>query len=116
MQLAFGETISLDMYRVFYQLLSTGVVWLGILLLIFTSLLPDLVFMLIGRQFYPSETQKVQVTMKRACFVCRCRPERATIPDLSPKTQHGLCASQGVSFLFFSVLSVIIVSVFAYEA
>ncbi|XP_074634074.1 phospholipid-transporting ATPase IF-like isoform X2 [Acropora palmata] len=59
-QLAFGETISLDMYGVFYQLLSTGVVWLGILLLIFTSLLPDIVFMLIGRQFYPSETQNMQ--------------------------------------------------------
>jgi len=40
--------------------LSTGVVWLGILLLIFTSLLPDIVFMLIGRQFYPSETQNMQ--------------------------------------------------------
>lgn len=70
-QLAFGETISLDMYGVFYQLLSTGVVWLGILLLIFTSLLPDIVFMLIGRQFYPSETQNMQVTMKGACFCSR---------------------------------------------
>ena len=63
-QLAFGNVISLDMYKLFFQLLSQGVVWLGILLLILMSLLPDIIFMLIGRHFYPSETQKVQVTVR----------------------------------------------------
>ena len=62
-QLNFGDTISLDMYKVFLQILSQGVVWLAILLLILMSLLPDIVFMLFGRHFNPSETQKVQVTM-----------------------------------------------------
>lgn len=60
-QLAFSDVISLDMYKLFYQLLSQGVVWLAILLLIFMALLPDIFFMLVGRQFYPSETQRVQV-------------------------------------------------------
>ena len=62
-QLKFGDTISLDMYKVFLQILSQGVVWLAILLLILMSLLPDILFMLFGRHFNPSETQKVQVTM-----------------------------------------------------
>ena len=62
-QLNFGDTISLDMYKVFLQILSQGVVWLAILLLILMSLLPDIIFMLFGRHFNPSETQKVQVTM-----------------------------------------------------
>ena len=62
-QLNFGDTISLDMYKVFLQILSQGVVWLAILLLILMALLPDIVFMLFGRHFNPSETQKVQVTM-----------------------------------------------------
>ena len=62
-QLNFGDTISLDMYKVFLQILSQGVVWLAILLLILISLLPDIVFMLFGRHFNPSETQKVQVIM-----------------------------------------------------
>ena len=52
------------MYKLFFQLLSQGVVWLGIVLLILTSLLPDIIFMLIGRHLFPSETQKVQVTIQ----------------------------------------------------
>ena len=63
MQLAFSDAISLDMYKLFFQLLSQGVVWLGIVLLILMCLLPDIVFMLIGRHFFPSETQKAQVTV-----------------------------------------------------
>ncbi|XP_078379696.1 phospholipid-transporting ATPase IF-like isoform X2 [Oculina patagonica] len=59
-QLAFNDVISLDMYKLFFQLLSQGVVWLAIVLLILMSLLPDIIFMLIARHFYPSETQKVQ--------------------------------------------------------
>lgn len=51
------------MYKLFFQLLSQGVVWLAIVLLILMSLLPDIIFMLIARHFYPSETQKVQVTV-----------------------------------------------------
>ncbi|XP_068732876.1 LOW QUALITY PROTEIN: phospholipid-transporting ATPase IF-like [Montipora capricornis] len=83
-QLAFGDTISLDMYRVFYQLLSQGVVWLANLLLVFMSLLPDIVFMLIGRHFYPSETQKVQGTTsgcRRELLVSVCRG--AISPDVT---------------------------------
>ena len=65
-QLAFGDVISLDMYKLFFQLLSQAVVWLGIVLLILMSLLPDIIFMLVGRHFFPSETQKVQVTLIKA--------------------------------------------------
>lgn len=53
------------MYKLFFQLFSQGVVWLALLLLILMALLPDIVFMLIGRHFHPSETQKVQVTVLR---------------------------------------------------
>ena len=68
-QLAFGDLISLDMYKLFFQLLSQAVVWLGILLLILMCLLPDIIFMLIGRHFFPSETQKVQVTLMKLSFL-----------------------------------------------
>jgi len=51
------------MYKLFFTLFSQGVVWLALLLLILMALLPDIVFMLIGRHFHPSETQKVQVTV-----------------------------------------------------
>jgi len=53
------------MYKLFFQLFSQGVVWLALLLLILMALLPDITFMLIGRHFHPSETQKVQVTVLR---------------------------------------------------
>ena len=62
-QLAFSDVISLSMYKLFFQLLSQGVVWLAIVLLIFMAILPDIFFMLIGRHCYPSETQRVQVTV-----------------------------------------------------
>jgi len=51
------------MYKLFFTLFSQGVVWLALVLLILMALLPDIVFMLIGRHFHPSETQKVQVTV-----------------------------------------------------
>ena len=53
------------MYWLFFTLLSQGVVWLALVLLILIALLPDIVFMLIGRHFHPSETQKVQVGVLR---------------------------------------------------
>ncbi|XP_020622281.1 probable phospholipid-transporting ATPase IF isoform X1 [Orbicella faveolata] len=59
-QLTFSDVISLDMYKLFFTLFSQGVVWLALVLLILMALLPDIVFMLIGRHFHPSETQKVQ--------------------------------------------------------
>lgn len=64
-QLTFNDVISLDMYKLFFQLFSQGVVWLALVLLILMALLPDIIFMLIGRHFHPSETQKVQVTVLR---------------------------------------------------
>lgn len=51
------------MYWLFFTLFSQGVAWLALLLLILIALLPDIVFMLIGRHFHPSETQKVQVSV-----------------------------------------------------
>ena len=62
-QLTFSDVISLDMYWLFFTLFSQGVAWLALLLLILIALLPDIVFMLIGRHFHPSETQKVQVSV-----------------------------------------------------
>ncbi|XP_027044475.1 probable phospholipid-transporting ATPase IF [Pocillopora damicornis] len=85
-QLAFSDAISLDMYKLFYQLLSQGVVWLAILLLIFMALLPDIFFMLVGRQFYPSETQRVQVdTGRQDRAVLTSSVDVGTVSSVAPE-------------------------------
>ncbi|KAG9492249.1 hypothetical protein GDO78_000654 [Eleutherodactylus coqui] len=48
------------MYYVFMQMLSSGPAWLGIVLLITVSLLPDLLKKIICRQLWPTATEKIQ--------------------------------------------------------
>ncbi|XP_015219702.1 phospholipid-transporting ATPase IH isoform X10 [Lepisosteus oculatus] len=54
------------MYYVFMQMLSSGPAWLGIILLITVSLLPDVVKKVICRQLWPTTTERIQT--KRQCL------------------------------------------------
>ncbi|XP_078736142.1 phospholipid-transporting ATPase IF-like isoform X3 [Lampetra fluviatilis] len=49
-----------DMYFVFMQLLSSGPAWLGIMLLVTVSLLPDLLKQTVWRTLWPTATQLLQ--------------------------------------------------------
>ncbi|XP_018417757.1 PREDICTED: probable phospholipid-transporting ATPase IH [Nanorana parkeri] len=48
------------MYYVFMQMLSSGPAWLGIIILITVSLLPDVLKKMICRQFWPTATERIQ--------------------------------------------------------
>ncbi|XP_075056125.1 phospholipid-transporting ATPase IH isoform X2 [Mixophyes fleayi] len=48
------------MYYVFMQMLSSGPAWLGIVLLITVSLLPDVLKKIICRQLWPTATERIQ--------------------------------------------------------
>ncbi|XP_072332084.1 phospholipid-transporting ATPase IH-like isoform X3 [Scyliorhinus torazame] len=52
------------MCYVFMQMLSTGPAWLGIILLITVSLLPDVVKKVICRHLWPTTTEKLQAKRK----------------------------------------------------
>uniref|UniRef100_UPI00398E99D4 phospholipid-transporting ATPase IH isoform X2 n=1 Tax=Pristiophorus japonicus TaxID=55135 RepID=UPI00398E99D4 len=54
------------MYYVFMQMLSTGPAWLGIILLITVSLLPDIVKKVIYRQLWPTAAEKVQDILRQS--------------------------------------------------
>ncbi|XP_067890257.1 phospholipid-transporting ATPase IH isoform X2 [Heterodontus francisci] len=54
------------MYYVFMQMLSTGPAWLGIILLITASLLPDVVKKVICRQLWPTATEKHQIILRQS--------------------------------------------------
>ncbi|XP_048588932.1 phospholipid-transporting ATPase IF isoform X3 [Nematostella vectensis] len=73
-QTTFGDQVSIDMYQVFFTLFNEGVVWLGLLLLILISLLPDVFGMIIGRHLFPTETQKAQFDRKNV----KVGPDRNT--------------------------------------
>uniref|UniRef100_G3X013 ATPase phospholipid transporting 11A n=1 Tax=Sarcophilus harrisii TaxID=9305 RepID=G3X013_SARHA len=49
------------MYFVFIQMLSSGPAWLGIILLIIVSLLPDILKKVLCRQLWPTATERTQV-------------------------------------------------------
>uniref|UniRef100_A0A674HX54 Phospholipid-transporting ATPase n=1 Tax=Terrapene triunguis TaxID=2587831 RepID=A0A674HX54_9SAUR len=49
------------MYYVFMQMLSSGPAWLGIILLITVSLLPDVLKKVLCRQLWPTATERTQV-------------------------------------------------------
>ncbi|CAJ0952605.1 unnamed protein product [Ranitomeya imitator] len=51
------------MYYVFMQMLASGPAWLGIVLLITVSLLPDVLKKVICRQLWPTATERIQVPM-----------------------------------------------------
>ncbi|XP_019380398.1 PREDICTED: probable phospholipid-transporting ATPase IH isoform X1 [Gavialis gangeticus] len=48
------------MYYVFMQMLSSGPAWLGIILLIIISLLPDVLKKILCRQLWPTATERIQ--------------------------------------------------------
>lgn len=48
------------MYHVFVQMLSSGPAWLAIVLLVTVSLLPDVLRKVLGRQLWPTATERVQ--------------------------------------------------------
>jgi len=48
---------------VFMQMLSSGPAWLGIILLITVSLLPDVLKKVLCRQLWPTATERIQVKM-----------------------------------------------------
>uniref|UniRef100_A0A8D0GU60 Phospholipid-transporting ATPase n=1 Tax=Sphenodon punctatus TaxID=8508 RepID=A0A8D0GU60_SPHPU len=54
------------MYYVFMQMLSSGPAWLGIILLITVSLLPDVLKKVLCRQLWPTETERTQT--KHQCL------------------------------------------------
>lgn len=45
----------------FMQMLSSGPAWLGIILLITVSLLPDVLKKVLCRQLWPTATERIQV-------------------------------------------------------
>lgn len=45
----------------FIQMLSSGPAWLGIILLITVSLLPDVLKKVLCRQLWPTATERIQV-------------------------------------------------------
>ncbi|XP_069061125.1 phospholipid-transporting ATPase IH isoform X3 [Pleurodeles waltl] len=53
-----------SMYYVFMQMLSSGPAWLGIIMLIIISLLPDVLKKVLCRQLCPTSTEKIQKIMK----------------------------------------------------
>ncbi|XP_074846632.1 phospholipid-transporting ATPase IH isoform X6 [Carettochelys insculpta] len=54
------------MYYVFMQMLSSGPAWLGIILLITVSLLPDVLKKVLCRHLWPTATERTQI-MSRHC-------------------------------------------------
>uniref|UniRef100_A0A8B9GH94 ATPase phospholipid transporting 11A n=1 Tax=Amazona collaria TaxID=241587 RepID=A0A8B9GH94_9PSIT len=63
------------MYYVFMQMLSSGPAWLGIILLITVSLLPDVLKKVLCRQLWPTATERIQY-FKICCFLSSDQPER----------------------------------------
>ncbi|XP_029558708.1 probable phospholipid-transporting ATPase IH isoform X1 [Salmo trutta] len=73
------------MYYVFMQMLSSGPAWLGIILLITISLLPDVVKKVLCRTLWPTATERAQRV--RADGVCE--GSVSTRPDPSPVAGGG---------------------------
>uniref|UniRef100_A0A4W5KQW6 Uncharacterized protein n=1 Tax=Hucho hucho TaxID=62062 RepID=A0A4W5KQW6_9TELE len=72
------------MYYVFIQMLSSGPAWLSIILLIVTSLLPDVVKKVVCRALWPTTTERIQT--KRPCLTS----EQSTIFMLSQTSSDPL--------------------------
>ncbi|CDQ62971.1 unnamed protein product [Oncorhynchus mykiss] len=75
------------MYYVFMQMLSSGPAWLGIILLIAISLLPDVVKKVLCRTLWPTATERAQRV--RADGVHEGSVSPATGPDPSPVAGGG---------------------------
>uniref|UniRef100_A0A670J9G6 Phospholipid-transporting ATPase n=1 Tax=Podarcis muralis TaxID=64176 RepID=A0A670J9G6_PODMU len=54
------------MYYVFMQMLSSGPAWLGIIMLITVSLLPDVLKKILCRQLWPTATERIQVNIPQS--------------------------------------------------
>uniref|UniRef100_A0A8C5M1H3 Phospholipid-transporting ATPase n=1 Tax=Leptobrachium leishanense TaxID=445787 RepID=A0A8C5M1H3_9ANUR len=70
------------MYYVFMQMLSSGPAWLGILLLVTVSLLPDVLKKVLCRQLWPTTTERIQT--KQTCLSV----EQSTIFMLSQTSSN----------------------------
>ncbi|KAG9348660.1 hypothetical protein JZ751_028977, partial [Albula glossodonta] len=72
------------MYYVFMQMLSSGPAWLGIILLIMVSLLPDVVKKVICRALWPTTTERIQLLTERL-LLDPIISERATVLENDPR-------------------------------
>ncbi|XP_031559260.1 probable phospholipid-transporting ATPase IF [Actinia tenebrosa] len=95
-----SDGVSSDMFRVFFTLFSQGINWLGILVLIPISLLPDMMGMLFTRHFYPTETQKAQDvvvdrlrcipgTSRKIKMESRVHPKKNSVNHRKSDTEHS---------------------------
>ncbi|XP_058885895.1 phospholipid-transporting ATPase IH isoform X4 [Acipenser ruthenus] len=64
------------MYYVFMQMLSSGPAWLGIILLITISLIPDMLKKVICRQLWPTSAERIQNALKQS--------KRVNVSEFSP--------------------------------
>ncbi|KAK1169964.1 putative phospholipid-transporting ATPase IH [Acipenser oxyrinchus oxyrinchus] len=64
------------MYYVFMQMLSSGPAWLGIILLITISLIPDMLKKVICRQLWPTSAERIQNALKHS--------KRDNVSEFSP--------------------------------
>ncbi|KYO41321.1 hypothetical protein Y1Q_0006169 [Alligator mississippiensis] len=76
------------MYYVFMQMLSSGPAWLGIILLIIISLLPDVLKKILCRQLWPTATERIQKSMKHKT------PLNALANSHGPLLEGNLSASE----------------------
>uniref|UniRef100_A0A8C7NFW3 Phospholipid-transporting ATPase n=1 Tax=Oncorhynchus mykiss TaxID=8022 RepID=A0A8C7NFW3_ONCMY len=84
------------MYYVFMQMLSSGPAWLGIILLITVSLLPDVVKKVLSRTLWPTATHLAQVG-PQLDHISRysCLTHARRLSTKTPKTRVNLKAGSG---------------------
>uniref|UniRef100_A0A663FHT1 ATPase phospholipid transporting 11A n=1 Tax=Aquila chrysaetos chrysaetos TaxID=223781 RepID=A0A663FHT1_AQUCH len=73
------------MYYVFMQMLSSGPAWLGIILLITVSLLPDVLKKVLCRQLWPTATERIQV---KIFFIVKGSPSVVCVTGCIPATSE----------------------------
>ncbi|KAF7478124.1 putative phospholipid-transporting ATPase IH [Marmota monax] len=77
------------MYYVFMHMLSSGPAWLGIILLITVSLLPDVLKKVLCRQLWPTATERTQRSMQhRAPVDAMPSSDRPLLKDLLPQPRR----------------------------
>ena len=104
MQMTFSGELILDHYWIFFELLSQGTIWLAIFGLTAIALLPDVIFMLVRRHFFPTETQKAQVIKKHGrltfhLFFLLC-PEQASLKNRTSFNRTSTASQLELHFSF----------------
>ncbi|XP_041115414.1 phospholipid-transporting ATPase IH isoform X5 [Polyodon spathula] len=74
------------MYYVFMQMLSSGPAWLGIILLITISLIPDLLKKVICRQLWPTSAERIQNALKQS--------KKDNVSEISPLSNRKTSKSK----------------------